>query len=75
MINMNKTKAISLLLFPGDSGGPIYLWSNSRAYLIGVVSRGKDCALFNHPGIYTRITKQLPWILQNIKSGNCGNIS
>ena len=72
---MSKENVMKLLPFSGDSGGPIYLWNNSRAYLIGIVSRGKDCALFNHPGIYTRITKQVSWILENIKSGNCGNIS
>ena len=71
---MTKANVLKFSLLSGDSGGPIYLWNNSRAYLIGIVSRGKDCALFNHPGIYTRITKQVPWILQNIKSGNCGNI-
>ena len=49
-------------LFSGDSGGPLYLWNNGRATLIGVVSRGMGCAYFNHPGIYTRIKKYLNWI-------------
>ena len=34
---------------------------------------GKECALFNHPGIYTRITKFVPWIRKTIKAGKCGN--
>ena len=46
----------------GDSGGPLVVWDNiiikgvveQRAFLIGVVSRGYECALMNSPGIYTR---------------------
>jgi secreted trypsin-like serine protease len=38
----------------GDSGGPLYRWVKDRAYLIGVVSRGRGCASFNQPGVYTR---------------------
>ena len=64
---------ITFYSFLGDSGGPVYVWNNSRAYLTGVVSRGKECALFNHPGIYTRITKFVPWIRKTIKAGKCGN--
>ncbi len=42
----------------GDSGGPLWKWlggrRRKRAFLIGVVSRGKGCARNNAPGIYTR---------------------
>ena len=43
----------------GDSGGPLWLNTNDtymdgkpqeRAYLIGVIARGKGCALGNIPG-------------------------
>ncbi|XP_059083883.1 uncharacterized protein LOC131881128 [Tigriopus californicus] len=55
----------------GDSGGPLFIWQANKAYLIGVVSRGKGCAGFNRPGIYTRITKKLKWIRKYTQSGNC----
>ena len=66
---------IGLILFHfhflGDSGGPLYTWKDSTAYLIGVVSRGTGCAFFNHPGIFTRVSKYMRWIQRSIKSGNC----
>ena len=61
----------------GDSGGPLYLWTNDkhrtekRATIIGVVSRGTGCANFNKPGIFTKIQYHLKWIHKVIKSGNC----
>ena len=44
----------------GDSGGPLYTFAKDkngekRAYQVGVVSRGKDCAKLNNPGIYTDV--------------------
>ncbi len=50
------------LVFIGDSGGPLYMWDEERAYLIGIVSRGIGCAVFNHAGIFTRVKKHLDWI-------------
>ena len=46
----------------GDSGGPLVKWQRVRkngrmsqkAYLIGIVSRGKGCAYADQPGIYSR---------------------
>ena len=46
----------------GDSGGPLIKWQRIRkhgrvtqkAYLVGIVSRGKGCAYIDQPGIYTR---------------------
>jgi len=55
----------------GDSGGP--LWTNVeakdgiRATQIGVVSRGKDCGVFQKPGIYTRVSKIYDWLKQTIE--------
>ena len=33
-----------------------------RATVLGVVSRGIECAGFNSPGIYTSVVKALDWI-------------
>lgn len=58
----------------GDSGGP--MWKTDqvlntkgkiseykfKATLVGVVSRGRSCALFNRPGIYGRVKTILEWI-------------
>ena len=38
----------------GDSGGPMWVEENGQAVLIGLVSRGRNCAFQNTPGIYTR---------------------
>jgi len=56
----------------GDSGGP--LWRNikidriMKATQLGVVSRGKDCATFNSPGIYTRVSAVYEWIKETVKA-------
>lgn len=57
----------------GDSGGPLYHWHKGKVYLLGVVSRGSGCAFYNHPGIYSRVSKYLGWIRQVIRKGNCQN--
>ena len=55
----------------GDSGGP--LWRNIvngkdvRATQIGVVSRGKGCAGFNHPAIFGSVKKIWKWIRKIVK--------
>lgn len=45
--------------------------TDKKAYLIGVVSRGDDCAGFNQPGIYTDVSKFRNWILETISDGSC----
>ena len=55
----------------GDSGSPLYKFIDGRAYVIGVVSRGKDCAGFNKPGIYTDVSKYRDWINKHTKDGGC----
>lgn len=46
----------------GDSGGPMVCLTEGRWKLLGLTSWGYDCALSNHPGIYTRVTRYLGWI-------------
>ncbi|XP_045782134.1 phenoloxidase-activating factor 1-like isoform X2 [Maniola jurtina] len=62
-------RARSELLLTGDSGGPLMaLMKNIKcSYSIeGIVSRGpRDCGQ-GYPGVYTRVTHYLPWILDNV---------
>ncbi|KAL7646386.1 UNVERIFIED_CONTAM: hypothetical protein RMT77_003299 [Armadillidium vulgare] len=47
----------------GDSGGPLLIrLSNFQYALIGVTSFGRKCGDFKHPGIYTRVSRFVPWI-------------
>lgn len=54
------------LWLQGDSGGPFVaedcLSKTSRYRLLGVVSWGKGCAMAKKPGIYTKVSRFLPWI-------------
>lgn len=51
----------------GDSGGPLMFPYNTSYYLIGVVSTGFECAVAGYPGIYTRVSEFLDFILTNIQ--------
>jgi len=63
----------------GDSGGPLIRWVNvkkgakktRKAFLIGVVSRGKGCANYNSPGVYSRISFWLPWLREHMPGELC----
>lgn len=50
----------------GDSGGPFVaedcLSKITRYRLLGVVSWGTGCAMPKKPGVYTRVSRFLPWI-------------
>jgi len=53
----------------GDSGGPLVIPRSSMpipiahtAVIYGVVSHGQKCGNSQYPGVYTRVSKFLPWI-------------
>lgn len=46
----------------GDSGGPLVVGSLGKVQLIGLVSWGKDCAVANQYGVYTRVSQIRDWI-------------
>ena len=51
----------------GDSGGPLWRVLGStkpKAFIIGVVSRGLNCANSKAPGVYARVKQYLPWIYE-----------
>lgn len=64
-----RVKVKSFLL-QGDSGGPLITEREDKKYeLIGVVSWGNGCARPGYPGVYTKVTRYVDWILKNSKDG------
>ncbi|TWW53200.1 Serine protease hepsin [Takifugu flavidus] len=58
----------------GDSGGPFVaedcLSKTSRYRLHGVVSWGTGCAMAKKPGVYTKVSRFLPWISTAMRSNH-----
>lgn len=57
-------------LYIGDSGGPIMREDNrtGRFVLLGLVSFGpRTCGVSSFPGVYSRTSSYLEWILNNMQ--------
>ncbi|KAL4085053.1 hypothetical protein QTP88_027891 [Uroleucon formosanum] len=52
----------------GDGGGPLlrHIDSSDTMEVVGIVSWGTGCAIENFPGVYTRVTNYLDWIMDHI---------
>ena len=53
-----------------DSGGPLACEFNGKWYLGGAASWGNGCGLDGYPGVYTKVSSFLDWILSNTRSSN-----
>lgn len=59
----------------GDSGGPLVCSTRDpqtgsyHLTLTGIVSWGRGCALKDKPGVYTRVSRFLPWIQFHTRDG------
>ncbi|XP_069193285.1 trypsin-1-like [Procambarus clarkii] len=60
----------------GDSGGPLTVLQGGRYVQVGIASFGDGCARPNSPGVYTRVSRYLPWIRANTQGAtDCGALT
>ncbi|MEQ2227307.1 hypothetical protein ILYODFUR_036363, partial [Ilyodon furcidens] len=59
----------------GDSGGPMVSNLNNRWIQAGIVSFGKQCALPNFPGVYSRVSQYQAWINSQITTNPPGFVT
>uniref|UniRef100_A0A336MXK1 CSON006990 protein n=1 Tax=Culicoides sonorensis TaxID=179676 RepID=A0A336MXK1_CULSO len=52
----------------GDSGGALAQYKDNNWYLMGLVSFGVKCGLYNWPGVYTYVPNYVDWIVDNMQS-------
>ncbi|VVC37370.1 Hypothetical protein CINCED_3A019456 [Cinara cedri] len=52
----------------GDSGGPLMWPTPTHYYLVGIVSSGVRCAAKEFPGVYTRVSAFIEWIVNNMNN-------
>ncbi|XP_047483691.1 prostasin-like [Penaeus chinensis] len=58
----------------GDSGGPITVPARKRRHVIvGITSFGEGCGVPGVPGVYTRVTSYLGWILEKTAAASYCN--
>ncbi|KAG7177113.1 Neurotrypsin-like 1, partial [Homarus americanus] len=51
----------------GDSGGPMVCFVEGRYTAVGITSWGHGCARPNKPGVYTKLSRYIPWIYSNMR--------
>ncbi|KAG8283310.1 serine-type endopeptidase activity protein [Homalodisca vitripennis] len=54
----------------GDSGGPLMMYrmynGTRRVFALGIDSYGKSCLKEGFPGVYTRISEYMEWLIENM---------
>lgn len=51
----------------GDSGGPLLIHSGDKYEIVGIVSWGVGCGRPGYPGVYTRVSKYVKWLRNNLE--------